>query len=319
MQMVGRGLRSKDDGGDCLILDLADNTKEHGFPETRREWKLEPRGSQPSGEALVVWCPKCYAESHAASNCCSHCEYPLGQECIRCKWGPWRRWQHEKMCDNAHDLVCDLCHADAHVRARLPFSLDLIVPMEDLLPEERPPKRLSKTGGYWHLLSSETESAGFKPRMLCTPDGEEIPVWKIEISRRHFGFPFKGPGDYVYPRRRWKYLSFEVAEWLIQNERLQMELIPIKLGPKRHVVHTLPEHADGTPFEDWEKPSNGLCLYIPSGSKDICKAVERLNRMSPPSEQFYVQYEQYRRVNARTGHMERCDRPHPELCNHPRY
>ena len=127
MQMVGRGLRSKDGGGDCLILDLADNTKEHEFPETRREWKLEPRGNQPSGEAPVVWCRKCYGESYAASHYCDHCGHPLGQECTRCKWRPWRRWQREKMCGDAHDLVCDLCHADAHVRAHLPVSLDLIV------------------------------------------------------------------------------------------------------------------------------------------------------------------------------------------------
>ena len=154
MQMVGRGLRSKYGGGDCLILDLADNTKEHGFPETRREWKLEPRGNHPSGEAPVAWCPKCYAESYAASHHCKNCGYPLGQECTRCKWRPWRRWRREKMCGDAHDLVCDLCYADAHVREKLPFSEDLIVRMEDLLPDEKARKRVpSDDGGYWHLLS----------------------------------------------------------------------------------------------------------------------------------------------------------------------
>ena len=37
LQMVGRGLRTKDDGGDCLILDLAGNAEEHGLPEDDRE------------------------------------------------------------------------------------------------------------------------------------------------------------------------------------------------------------------------------------------------------------------------------------------
>ena len=298
MQMVGRGLRSKDGGGDCLILDLADNTKEHGFPETRRVWKLEPRGNQPSGEAPVVWCPKCYAESYAASHHCSHCKHPLGQECTRCKWRPWRRWQRENMCGTDHDLVCDLCHADAHVRKHLPVSEYLIVPMEDLLPEEKPPEELSLGGRSWHLLSSPLQSRYYEPSALLTPDGEEIRVRDREIrvwpSPLVHGYPADYPTDLLGEPVRftgpWKSLLFEVAEWLVQNKRLPMELIPIKLGPKRHVVHTLPAHVDGKPFKDAARLSNGLYLYFPSSSKDICNAVAHLNKVSPPHEQFYVEF-----------------------------
>ena len=317
MQMVGRGLRSKDDGGNCLILDLADNTSRHEFPDTPREWKLEPRGNQPSGEAPVTWCPNCYAESHAASHHCGHCGYPLGQECSRCKWRPSRRWQRED-CDYPHDLVCDLCHADAHVRAHLPVTEDLIVPKENLLPEERPHVTLFENGRYWHLLSSETVSNGFTPRMLRTPDCGEHSFWPTSWRGKKSRLDGR-TGAIGVQIDSWRNLLLAVAEWLIQIERFPTELIPIRMGRSRHLVYTEPKHADGTLFEYEEKLSNGLYLYIPSGSKEICKAVERLNRMSPPDEQFYVQYAPYRDVNGRTGRLERCDHPCPERCDHPRY
>ena len=46
LQMVGRGLRPKPDGGDCILLDLAANSVTHGLPEDSRAWSLEPRGTQ---------------------------------------------------------------------------------------------------------------------------------------------------------------------------------------------------------------------------------------------------------------------------------
>ncbi len=333
MQMVGRGLRAKDGRGDCLILDLADNTSRHELPDRHREWKLEARGTESSGEAPVAWCPKCYAESHAASHYCDHCGHPLGQECTRCKWRPWRRWQREKMCGDAHDLVCDLCHADAHVRAHLPVPKDLVVPREDLLTEEKPPEKIFQDGVYWHLLSPSLESRHFTPGELLTPDGEKNPIrGEITLWRTTSGPPrtrrFRGgrfpdginwfslsPSPERYRSTGpWKSLLFEVAEWLIRKDRLPMEL-PIKLGSKHHVVHTLPEHADGRPFEDWEKLSNGLCLYLPSGSKEICKAVERLNRASPPHEQLYVVADEW----YLDADPERCPHSHPKFCDHPGY
>ena len=364
MQMVGRGLRSKDGGGDCLILDLADNTKEHGFPETRREWKLEPRGSQPSGEAPVAWCPKCYAESYAASHYCSHCKHPLGQECTRCKWRPWRRWQREKLCGDAHDLVCDLCHADAHVRAHLPVFEYLIVRRDDLLPEEKASVRLpydgegyqwrghfwqqndwatglaldgfaldidsemlSKNGGYWHLLSSSLESRNLEPHLLLTPDRQEIKLWYPTETRRvnPYGFYHDSWTRKVIHRERspafttsWKRILFEVAEWLARNERLPIELIPRKLGQKRHLVHSSPEHADGKPFEYRRKLLNGLYLEVGFGPKDICKAVEVLNWVSPPHEQFYVLYEPSLHYDPIKQRIQGCHHPQPDLCKHPR-
>lgn len=314
--MVGRGLRAKDDGRDCLILDLADNTKAHGFPETRREWKLEPRGNQPSGEAPVVWCRKCYAESHAASHYCDHCEHPLGQECTRCKWRPWRRWQGED-CDYPHDLVCDLCHADAHLRAHLPVSLDLIVPKGELLPEEKPPMRLDQDRRYWHLLSAETVSVGFKPRMLRTPicEGRRSGRACITVPTNAICYSY---GEEL-PVSNWKHLLSEVAEWLIRNNRLPLGLLP-------SLIYTTIEKTDDTAFTDRKSLSNGLYLQTPQGSKAVCRSVELLNMASPPHDQFYVLYEPYVDIDPDIDPLDPfknrlkgwCDHPNPELCKHPR-
>lgn len=41
LQMVGRGLRPKEDGGDCIILDNAGLTSEFGVPDAYRNWQLD--------------------------------------------------------------------------------------------------------------------------------------------------------------------------------------------------------------------------------------------------------------------------------------
>ena len=122
LQMIGRGLRPKDDGGDCVLLDLAANAMTHGLPEENREWSLAPRGEQAEGEAPVVWCPHCETVSSAASHHCGACGAPFGKDCDRCgKWRSWKRWSLETHCGSAHELVCDLCHRDAHIQAHLPI------------------------------------------------------------------------------------------------------------------------------------------------------------------------------------------------------
>ena len=128
LQMVGRGLRPKSDGGyqDCLILDLAGNAGIHGLPEEEREWSLLPRGTDPGGEAPVVRCDKCDGVSPAASYICVNCGAPFGKDCSRCgKWRAWERWSYENHCGNLHELVCDLCHYDAHIQAQLPVTDEL--------------------------------------------------------------------------------------------------------------------------------------------------------------------------------------------------
>lgn len=132
LQMVGRGLRRKEDT--CVILDLAANSQTHGLPEDFREWSLEPRAEDLPGVAPVVLCPECETASPAASHSCVNCGYAFGKDCRRCgKWRAWKRWEFETHCGDAHEFVCDLCHVDAHIEAHLPVPppLDELVDLED--------------------------------------------------------------------------------------------------------------------------------------------------------------------------------------------
>ena len=123
LQMLGRGLRPKPNGGDCLILDLAGNAITHGLPEQRRKWSLAPRGQPPEGEAPVVWCEHCGVVSPAASQNCQSCGAPFDEDCQRCgKWRAFRRWMLIKDCPHIHDVVCDFCHRDAHIQNYLPVT-----------------------------------------------------------------------------------------------------------------------------------------------------------------------------------------------------
>ena len=141
LQMVGRGLRPKSDGGDCLILDLAGNAEIHGLPEESHQWFLHARGSIPAGDAPVVRCEKCDGVSPAASHNCLHCDTPFGKDCLRCGvWRAWMRWSYETHCGDLHELVCDYCHLDAHIQARLPINDELraLAELGDSGTEEMP-------------------------------------------------------------------------------------------------------------------------------------------------------------------------------------
>ncbi|MCY3710873.1 MAG: helicase-related protein [Caldilineaceae bacterium] len=138
LQMVGRGLRPKEDNGNCLILDLAANAETHGLPADEREWSLEPREAQEAdGDSLVVRCDQCGTVSPAASHTCQNCGAPFGKNCNRCgKWRAWKRWSLEKQCGDAHELVCDLCHRDTHIEAHLPIDEQLETALAELEDEE---------------------------------------------------------------------------------------------------------------------------------------------------------------------------------------
>ena len=93
LQMVGRGLRPRPDSGDCVVLDMTDNSRRHGLPEEDREWSLRARGEQPPGEAPLIRCEKCDALSPASSHHCGNCGWAFGEDCGRCgAWRAWKRW-----------------------------------------------------------------------------------------------------------------------------------------------------------------------------------------------------------------------------------
>ena len=134
MQMIGRGLRPKG-GGDCLLLDAARNAFTHGLAEDPREWSLETHPPKPPGIEPIVRCPNCEGASPAASQHCQHCQHSFGKDCDRCgKWRARRHWRFETHCDDAHQLVCDLCHVDAHREAHLPVK----PPLDELLDASDP-------------------------------------------------------------------------------------------------------------------------------------------------------------------------------------
>ena len=137
LQMIGRGLRPKSSGGDCLILDLAGNVERHGLPSDERQWSLEPRGSEGEGDVSpVVRCPDCEGVSPAASHDCQFCESPFGKICQRCgAWRAWKRWSAETYCGDSHDMVCNLCHPDAHKLATLPVEEGLKVMLKGELTD----------------------------------------------------------------------------------------------------------------------------------------------------------------------------------------
>ena len=122
LQMVGRGLRRKGDGGDCLVLDLAGNALEHGLPEEDHTWTLAARGEAGSDRASPsVLCDKCQAVSPAASHNCKSCGASFGKVCPRCgKWQAFRSGWTLEDCPLPHDTVGNCCHLDAHHMANLP-------------------------------------------------------------------------------------------------------------------------------------------------------------------------------------------------------
>ena len=153
LQMVGRGMRPKPGGGDCLILDLAGNAVTHGLPEQYREWSLKPRGVQNPGESPIVWCPLCETVSLAASQNCQGCGAPYGKGCARCgKWRAWKRWQYENHCGESHQLVCDHCHVDVHIQ----LGLTVEPPLDTL--HQSPDANTANDIGY-PFLANDFETA----------------------------------------------------------------------------------------------------------------------------------------------------------------
>lgn len=71
MQRWGRGLRVKPDGSKLIILDHANNIRQHGLPDDEREWKLTyDRKKKPTVASPKV-CSNCFAVMRGSS--CQEC------------------------------------------------------------------------------------------------------------------------------------------------------------------------------------------------------------------------------------------------------
>ena len=109
LQMVGRALRPKADGGDCLILDLTGISEIHGTPETVREWQLSARGETVHGDPPVIRCWRCGFMAHPTYHSCPRCDSDMGRSCPRCgRFRLWQRWSQQDVCED----VCDHCVPD---------------------------------------------------------------------------------------------------------------------------------------------------------------------------------------------------------------
>ena len=72
VQMAGRGLRVKSDGGDCYVLDFAGNVATHGAITDITPPK---KGGKGEGDAPVRVCPECQEILHISVKTCPECGY----------------------------------------------------------------------------------------------------------------------------------------------------------------------------------------------------------------------------------------------------
>ena len=225
LQMVGRGLRPKHDGGDCLILDLAGNAKRHKLPEHEHRWSLERRGTQGEGDAPEVRCPDCERVSPASSHNCRYCANPFGKTCEGCKWRPWNRWSAENYCGDDHDLVCDLCHPDRHILPNLPDGLKEMLRKEPVDRETKLSlsdpntadaardslcevmenliyaKKVDDTGTFTRILEGQLKPLLKKEKRLRNAELEELTA-EFETAITPATMEFKAAIEELYQGRR---------------------------------------------------------------------------------------------------------------------
>lgn len=81
LQMLGRGSRPATGKTNCVVLDHADNTRRHGFPDEDRPWSLQGRPNQASkGQRLgfkpkAKKCPECGLMVPVQTTTCPQCGY----------------------------------------------------------------------------------------------------------------------------------------------------------------------------------------------------------------------------------------------------
>jgi DNA repair protein RadD len=80
VQMVGRGLRPHPDKDDVLILDLANNCREHGDPDKPR---IPIPGRAGKADAILKVCPKCFELIPVGAKECRECGYAYPVEVVQ--------------------------------------------------------------------------------------------------------------------------------------------------------------------------------------------------------------------------------------------
>jgi len=81
LQMLGRGSRPSPGKSNCIVLDHADNTRRHGFPNEDRHWSLRGRPNQAAKKVRIGFkpkakkCPQCRALVPVQTVVCPECGY----------------------------------------------------------------------------------------------------------------------------------------------------------------------------------------------------------------------------------------------------
>ena len=295
LQMVGRGLRPKPNGDNCLILDLAGNAKLHGLPEDERQWSLSPRGNKPSGDIPLIRCEYCDGVSPAASHKCLYCGAPFGKDCPRC--GTWRateRWSYEKSCGELHELVCNLCHYDAHIQAQMPISdelrglnmePDLDAALRLLLEEERLRAGYadeSRKSELRSLISDRESELADDARLGAAFEHHitSLPIW--DRPR------LNGPQKYRLYGEWEEGLKQELAGWEGELAKLEAKVPDGRLiynNAKEHVLQALEAQARDTGLipqlrpnrhgrESWNTPLAETNPATPSGMNNWMSLVQ---------------------------------------------
>ena len=113
-------------------------------------------------------------------------------------------------------------------RPKIVRFFKIVAKAAKMLPDDVPPIIPATVDGNWHLLSPRIEGANVlppspKPKYLRTPDGKDVAIDDPTIADS------------------WKRLLIEIAEWLVRNERIPSEVIPIQSGRKKYLLHDISE------------------------------------------------------------------------------
>ena len=157
-QVVGRGLRPAPGKSDCLILDHAGSTLEHGFVDEPIAWTLAPdrlAGRSPTGgggingNRSLTTCPECSAVRWQ------------GRPCGACGWRPRPKATPIEVRDGELGEV----HRDRSVRTNIPTATDKMLFYRQLL-------KIAQERGYspgWASHKHKERFGGWPATRYATP------------------------------------------------------------------------------------------------------------------------------------------------------
>lgn len=99
VQMLGRGTRLKDNGGDCLVLDFAGLVATHGVFDNPQPRKPGQKGGDPP----VKVCPECDAQVHLSVMVCPNCGHVWERK------GPELKLRDDAILSDANEEAILIC------------------------------------------------------------------------------------------------------------------------------------------------------------------------------------------------------------------